>query len=79
MALPARWLTCSEWITNQHRDTSASIIGNNSLTSYLAVADGEAKARVKFEQCEVRRGAVPRAHPQRMLQPCGPPPERSED
>ncbi|EPQ29131.1 uncharacterized protein PFL1_03419 [Pseudozyma flocculosa PF-1] len=56
-----------EWITHQHRDTSASIVGHPPLHSYLAVADGETKARVKFELTE------------RMLQPCGPPPHKSDD
>ncbi|PWN54424.1 putative splicing factor 3B subunit 5 [Violaceomyces palustris] len=56
-----------DWLTNQHRDTSASIIGHPPLHSYMALADGESKARVKFELCE------------RMLQPCGPPPEKEED
>jgi phosphohistidine phosphatase SixA len=43
----------SEWITHQHRDTSSSIVGHAPLLSYLALADGESRARVKFELCEV--------------------------
>lgn len=43
----------SEWITHQHRDTSAAIVGHPPLHSYVALADGESKARVKFELCEV--------------------------
>ncbi|PWN34729.1 splicing factor 3B, subunit 5 [Meira miltonrushii] len=59
-------ITKHEWITHQHRDTSASIIGHSPLLSYLAVADGESRARVKFELC------------QKMLQPFGPPPAGEE-
>lgn len=43
----------SEWLTHQHRDTLASIVGHPSLTSYLAIADGEATGRIKFEMTEV--------------------------
>ncbi|KAM0746559.1 splicing factor 3B, subunit 5 [Meredithblackwellia eburnea MCA 4105] len=56
-----------EWLTHQHRDTYASIIGHSSLLSYTAISDGESTARVKFELTE------------RMLQPCGPPPEKEDD
>lgn len=44
----------SDWITHQHRDTLASIAGHATLNSYLAIADGEAIGRVKFEMTEVR-------------------------
>ncbi|EGU12969.1 hypothetical protein RTG_01010 [Rhodotorula toruloides ATCC 204091] len=57
----------SEWITNQHRDTSSSIVGHPALLQYLAIADGETTARTKFELTE------------RMLQPCGPPPPKEDD
>lgn len=43
----------SEWMTHQHRDTLASIVGHPSLTSYLAIADGEATGRIRFEMTEV--------------------------
>ena len=43
----------SEWLIHQHRDTLASIVGHPSLTSYLAIADGEAAGRMKFEMTEV--------------------------
>ena len=43
----------SEWIAHQHRDTLTSIVGHPMLTSYLAIADGEAIGRVKFEMTEV--------------------------
>ncbi|KAG0149172.1 hypothetical protein CROQUDRAFT_74591 [Cronartium quercuum f. sp. fusiforme G11] len=60
-------LTKHEWLTHQHRDTYASIIGHPALWSYLAIAEGESLGRIKFEVCE------------RMLQPCGPPPQKDED
>ncbi|EAU92603.2 hypothetical protein CC1G_06614 [Coprinopsis cinerea okayama7 len=56
-----------EWLTHQHRDTLASIVGHPTLTSYLAIAEGEAIGRIKFEMTE------------RMLQPCGPPPRKEDD
>lgn len=43
----------SDWLTHQHRDTLSSIVGHSTLTSYLAIADGEAMGRVKFEMTEV--------------------------
>ena len=48
----------SEWLTHQHRDTLASIVGHPTLTSYMAIADGEAIGRVKFEMTEVRSNVV---------------------
>ncbi|TDL28157.1 splicing factor 3B, subunit 5, partial [Rickenella mellea] len=60
-------MTKYDWLTHQHRDTCASIVGHPTLTSYLAIADGESIGRVKFEMTE------------RMLQPCGPPPAKDED
>ncbi|GAA5859782.1 hypothetical protein JCM8547_007025 [Rhodosporidiobolus lusitaniae] len=60
-------ITKYEWLTNQHRDTATSIVGHPGLLQYLSIADGEATARTKFELTE------------RMLQPCGPPPEKEED
>jgi splicing factor 3B subunit 5 len=56
-----------EWLTNQHRDTLASIMGHPDLLNYVAVAENEAKARVRFNMME------------KMLQPCGPPPQKPED
>lgn len=43
----------SDWVTHQHRDTLASIVGHPPLTSYLAIADGESAGRLKFEMTEV--------------------------
>jgi hypothetical protein len=48
------WDLLSDWLTHQHRDTLASIVGHPTLTSFLAIADGEATGRVKFEMTEVR-------------------------
>ena len=53
-----------EWAAHQHRDTFSSLMGHQDLTNYLAVAENESKARVKFNMLE------------KMLQPCGPPPEK---
>lgn len=80
----------SEWITHQHRDTYASIIGHPPLLSYVSVADGESIGRAKFEMCEVRDSVKLASRSalslltglpdiQRMLQPCGPPPAREDD
>ncbi|KAM6498632.1 Splicing factor 3B subunit 5/RDS3 complex subunit 10, partial [Amanita muscaria] len=55
------------WLTHQHRDSLSSIVGHPALTSYVAIADGEAIGRVRFEMTE------------RMLQPCGPPLGKDED
>ncbi|KAI8064707.1 splicing factor 3B subunit 5/RDS3 complex subunit 10 [Gongronella butleri] len=55
-----------EWMTNQHRDTLASMVGHNSLLSYISVAENESKARVKANLLE------------KMVLPCGLPPERKE-
>lgn len=44
-----------EWITHQHRDTAASIIGYPQLLAYTALADGESQARTRFEITQVRR------------------------
>ena len=56
-----------EWCTNQHRDSYSSYMGHFDMLNYFALAENEAKARVKFNLME------------RMVQPCGPPPERHED
>ena len=53
-----------EWAVHQHRDTFASLLGHQDLTNYLAIGENESKARVKFNMLE------------KMLQPCGPPPEK---
>lgn len=60
-------ITKYEWIVNQHRDTYASYVGHHNLVEFFAIAENESKARVKFSFL------------QKMLQPCGLPPEKSED
>ncbi|KAI9595632.1 splicing factor 3B subunit 5/RDS3 complex subunit 10, partial [Syncephalis fuscata] len=50
-----------EWLTNQHRDTYASLLGHPNLTAYIAVSEGETTARTRSKLL------------QKMLQPCGPP------
>ncbi|KAL4398888.1 U2 snRNP [Malassezia pachydermatis] len=59
-------ITKHEWAVHQHRDTNAAVIAQGPLLSYMAIADGETRARTQFRLCE------------NMLQPCGPPPERQE-
>ncbi|KAF5301138.1 hypothetical protein FQR65_LT08968 [Abscondita terminalis] len=56
-----------EWLVNQHRDSCSSYLGHPDLLNYFAVAENEAKARVRFNLME------------KMLQPCGPPPDKPED
>ncbi len=56
----------SEWVVNHHRDSMASHIGHSDMLAYCAVAEGEAIGRVKHTMLE------------KMLQPCGPPPPRTE-
>nr|CAB3266005.1 probable splicing factor 3B subunit 5 [Phallusia mammillata] len=53
-----------EWMTNQHRDTLASYLGHHDLLTYIAIAENESKARVRFNLLD------------KMFQPCGPPPDR---
>jgi len=45
----------------------ASYMGHFDMLNYFSIAENETKARVRFSCME------------RMLQPCGPPPERMED
>lgn len=59
-------ITKHEWATHQHRDTAAAIVAHSPLLNYMAVADGESRARTKFRLCE------------QMIQPCGPPPKQQE-
>ncbi|RSH84113.1 uncharacterized protein EHS24_005612 [Apiotrichum porosum] len=56
-----------ELLTNQHRDTLSSIVGHPPLLAYLSIADGECQARERFEVLE------------RMLQPCGVPPAKTDE
>merc|ERR1739838_649673 len=58
-----RW----EWLTNQHRDTFASLIGHHHVLSLVAIVENESKSRVRFNLLE------------KMFQPCGPPPQRPDN
>ncbi|ORX58180.1 splicing factor 3B subunit 5/RDS3 complex subunit 10 [Hesseltinella vesiculosa] len=55
-----------DWMTNIQRDSLASMVSHNSLLSYIAVAENESKARVRANLLE------------KMVLPCGLPPERKE-
>ncbi|CAB9506796.1 Splicing factor 3b subunit [Seminavis robusta] len=55
-----------EFLTNQHRDTYASHIGHYDQLFYYSVAQNQAVGRVRLEFLE------------KMVQPCGPPPKRTE-
>ncbi|XP_068209351.1 splicing factor 3B subunit 5 isoform X1 [Palaemon carinicauda] len=56
-----------EWCVNQQRDTYASYMGHFDMLNMIALAENETKARVRFNMME------------KMVQPCGPPPEKNED
>jgi len=53
LGMKDRVLICSEWLTHQHRDTLASIVGHPPLLAYISIADGECLARERFEVIEV--------------------------
>ncbi|KAF8205625.1 splicing factor 3B subunit 5/RDS3 complex subunit 10 [Mycena galopus ATCC 62051] len=55
-----------DWVTHQHRDTLASIVGHPTLTSFWH-RGRRIQGPIKFEMTE------------KMLQPCGPPPRKDED
>jgi hypothetical protein len=46
-------LYCSEWLTNQHRDTYATHIGHHDQLAYFAVAQNDAVGRVRYQMLEV--------------------------
>ena len=56
-----------EWAVNQQRDSLALYVGFDSLAQYIAVAENESIARVKFNSL------------QKMIQPCGPPPPKEDE
>ncbi|GIY42449.1 splicing factor 3B subunit 5 [Caerostris extrusa] len=56
-----------EWITNQHRDSLSSYIAHHDILNFYAIAENESKARIRFNMIE------------KMLSPCGPPPEKMEE
>lgn len=55
-----------EWMTNQHRDTYASLLGHYDQLSYMAVARNESIGRIRLEFL------------QKMVQPCGPAPQTKD-
>jgi hypothetical protein len=60
------WLDLFELIyCFQHRDTNASIIGHPDHLSMISVCENLTRGRAKYELLK------------RMIQPCGPPPEKT--
>ena len=59
-------MTKFEWASNQHRDSIASHLGHHDMLQYFAVAQGDSIGRVRYTLLE------------KMLQPCGPPPEKED-
>ena len=59
--------TRHEWAVNIHRDSYASYVGHHPMVSYFAVANGESIGRTKYD------------FTQKMLLPCGLPPEVEEE
>jgi splicing factor 3B subunit 5 len=57
-------ITKYEWVTSQHRDTYASLLGHYDQLSYHAVATNESIARLRLEYLE------------KMILPCGLPPKK---
>lgn len=51
-----------EFLSNQHRDTYASILGHFDQLLYYATAENESIGRVRLSMLH------------KMIQPCGPPP-----
>jgi splicing factor 3B subunit 5 len=56
-----------EWAVNIHRDSFASYIGHYPMMNYFAIAENESIGRVKYNLM------------QKMLLPCGLPPEKDEE
>ena len=56
-----------EWAVNIHRDSFASYIGHHNLSVYFSVAENESVGRIKYNLM------------QKMLLPCGLPPEKEEE
>ncbi|CAI5981673.1 unnamed protein product, partial [Closterium sp. NIES-65] len=57
----------SEWAVNIHRDSYASYVGHHPLLAFFAVAENESIGRERYNFM------------QRMLLPCGLPPDRDEE
>lgn len=47
------FVSFSEWLVNQHRDSAASYIGHYNLLDYFALVENESRARTKFNLLEV--------------------------
>mmetsp|Transcript_13109 Transcript_13109/g.15846 ORF Transcript_13109/g.15846 Transcript_13109/m.15846 type:complete len:88 (-) Transcript_13109:272-535(-) len=56
-----------EWAVNIHRDSFASYCGHSSQLAYFAIAENESIGRTRYNFM------------QKMLLPCGLPPEREDD
>lgn len=56
-----------EWLVNQHRDSYSSYLGHHDMLNYMSIVENESRARVRFNLLE------------KMVQPCGPPPEKVDD
>jgi len=56
-----------EWAVNIQRDSYASYIGHTPLLSFFAIAENESIGRVRYNFM------------QRMLLPCGKPPDRDQE
>merc|ERR1712216_511898 len=56
-----------EWAVNIHRDSYASYYGHHTMLQYFAIAENESIGRVKYNMM------------QKMLLPCGLPPEKEEE
>mmetsp|Transcript_12893 Transcript_12893/g.24381 ORF Transcript_12893/g.24381 Transcript_12893/m.24381 type:complete len:89 (+) Transcript_12893:73-339(+) len=55
-----------DWMTNIHRDTYSTMIGNHNMISYVALCQNESVGRARFDMLG------------KMVLPCGKPPEDEE-
>lgn len=56
-----------DWAVNIHRDSHASYIGHSYMLTYFAAAENESVGRVKYNML------------QKMLLPCGLPPQKTDE
>ncbi|XP_047957196.1 uncharacterized protein At4g14342 isoform X1 [Salvia hispanica] len=75
-------LTRFEWAVNIHRDSYASYVGHYPMLAYFAVAENESIGRERYNfmqplTCPSQSQSVDWF--QKMLLPCGLPPEREDD
>ena len=56
-----------KWLTNQHRDSLSSYVDHFDMLNFIAVAENESKARVKYNKIK------------KMIQSCGPPTQLKYD